>query len=74
MKKQLLALAMCSLSATVFAADNCEEIKSQIDAKIKGVGVALYKLEIVEAETTTGAKVVGTCAGGKKKIVYWRVK
>jgi hypothetical protein len=73
MKKMLLALAMGFLSATAFAADNCEEIKGQIEAKIKSVGVPLYKLQIVDASAEVGGKVVGTCNAGTKKIVYWRL-
>src|SRR5262245_26049863 len=74
MKKLLLALTMSFASAAAFAADNCEEIKAQIDAKIKAVGVPLYKLEVVDVNATTGGKVVGNCDGGKKKIIYWRAK
>jgi hypothetical protein len=73
MKKMLLALALGSLSATVFAADNCEEIKGQIETKIKSMGVPLYKLQIVDANVEVGGKVVGTCQAGTKKIVYWRL-
>jgi hypothetical protein len=70
-KKLLLALALGSVSITAFA-DNCDEIKSQIDAKIKALGVPLYKLQVVDTSTTVGGKVVGTCDGGKKKIIYLR--
>jgi len=73
MKKLLLALTLSSLSVTAFAANNCDEIKGQIDAKIKAVGVPTYKLEVVEAEAVVSGKVVGSCDAGKKKIVYWRL-
>jgi translation initiation factor 2 alpha subunit (eIF-2alpha) len=73
MKKLLLAAMLSLLSVTAFAADNCEQIKSQIEAKIKGLGVPTYKLEVVDADANTGGKQVGSCDGGKKKIVYWRL-
>jgi len=73
MNKLLPIAVLALLSSTALAAENCEEIKAQIDAKIKSVGVPLYKLEVMDADATTSAKVVGTCDGGKKKIVYWRV-
>lgn len=73
MKKLLLALMMSSFSVATFAANNCDEIKGQIDAKIKTIGVALYKLQVVDVDATVGGKVVGTCDGGKKKIVYWKL-
>jgi len=73
MNKLLLAATLTLVSATSFAANNCDEVKAQIETKIKNVGVALYKLEIVDADANPGGKVVGTCDGGKKKIVYWRL-
>jgi hypothetical protein len=73
MNKLLLTALLCALSAPAFATDNCDQIKGEIDAKIKARGVALYKLEIVDATAEVGGTVVGTCSGGKKKIVYWRL-
>jgi hypothetical protein len=48
----------------------CEELKGEIDAKIKKNGVAKFTLDIVEAGAQADGKVVGTCDGGAKKIVY----
>jgi hypothetical protein len=48
----------------------CEELKAEIDAKIKKNGVANYTLEIVDANAQADGKVVGSCEGGAKKIVY----
>ena len=73
MKKLLFALIICCSSATAFAANNCDQIKNQIEAKIKAMGVPLYKLEVVDADAKVGGKVVGSCDGGKKKVVYWRL-
>ena len=50
---------------------DCEELKSEIDAKIKKNGVKEFSLEIVPSEQVkegVGA-VVGSCDGGTKKIV-----
>ena len=73
MKRVLVALLMGFVSAAAFAANNCDEIKGQIEAKIKQVGVQTYKLEVVDADAATSGKVVGTCEAGKKKVVYWRL-
>jgi hypothetical protein len=73
MNKLLLTAMLSCVSATALAEDNCEKIKGEIDAKIKARGVPVYKLEIVDATVEIGGTVVGTCGGGKKKIVYWRV-
>jgi hypothetical protein len=50
----------------------CEELKAEIDAKIKKNGVAVYTLDIVEMDAQAEGKVVGTCDGQTKKIVYKR--
>jgi hypothetical protein len=50
---------------------SCEELKTEIAAKLDAKGVKSYSLDIVakDADVTDG-KVVGTCEGGAKKIVY----
>jgi Protein of unknown function (DUF1161) len=48
----------------------CEELKSEIAQKLDAKGVKSYSLEIVEKDKDADGKVVGTCEGGTKKIVY----
>jgi hypothetical protein len=50
----------------------CEELKSEIDAKIKKNGVPAYSLDVIDMEAQADGKVVGTCDGQTKKIVYKR--
>ena len=64
----------------------CEDLKSEIEEKIKKNGVQTFTLDVVpkgeaakpdaQKETTPGAvaggKVVGTCDGGTKQIIYKR--
>jgi hypothetical protein len=50
----------------------CEELKTEIEAKIKKNGVEKFTLDIVDADKQTDGKVVGTCQGGTRKIVYKR--
>lgn len=51
----------------------CEELKSEISAKLDAKGVKGYSLEIVDKDKeVTEGKVVGTCEGNTKKIVYNR--
>jgi hypothetical protein len=50
----------------------CEELKSEIDAKMKEKGVQNYTLEIVPTEEVGNKTVVGSCNAGKDKIVYTR--
>jgi hypothetical protein len=48
----------------------CEELKNEIDAKLKEKGVVNYSLEIVPADQIKDQKVIGSCDGGKNKITY----
>jgi hypothetical protein len=50
----------------------CEELKSEIAAKLDAKGVKGYTLEIVAKDKDSEGKVVGTCDGGTKKIIYTR--
>lgn len=73
MKKLVMALGLMTLAGTALAAGKpCEELKSEIAAKIDANGVSGYSLEIVDKGTATDGKVVGTCEGGTKEIVYKR--
>ena len=49
---------------------DCGELKGEIEAKIKKNGVEKFTLDVVDANAQADGKVVGTCDGGTKKIVY----
>jgi len=49
---------------------DCGELKGEIEAKIKKNGVDKFSLNVIEADKQSDGKVVGTCEGGTKKIVY----
>jgi hypothetical protein len=51
---------------------DCAELKGEIEAKIKKNGVDKFSLDVVEGDKQGEGKVVGTCDGGSKKIVYKR--
>lgn len=73
--KLLLATAMIAAAlaaAPAHARKDCEELKTEIAAKIDAKGVKSYTLEVVAAETESAAKVVGSCNGGTQRIVYQR--
>ncbi|NBF00741.1 DUF1161 domain-containing protein [Pseudomonas sp. Fl5BN2] len=73
MKKLVLAAALLSLAGTALAAAKpCEELKSEIAAKIDAKGAKHYSLEVVEKGAAADGKVVGTCEAGTKEIVYKR--
>lgn len=72
MKKAILGLALFAVAGSALAAKPCDELKSEIDTKIKANGVASYTLEVVDKGATTDKQVVGSCDGGTKEIVYQR--
>ena len=62
-------------SASAFAEiKSCEELKAEIDAKLKAKGVKGYTLDILPADQVKDQKIVGSCEGGTKKISYSRDK
>src|SRR4051812_20182544 len=69
-------LAVGSLIVTVipFAAlaRDCNEVKAEIDAKIKAKGVVNYALQIVNGPDVNEGKTVGSCEAGAKRIVYFQ--
>ena len=74
MGKLIVAALVLGLSAgSAWAqAKPCEELKGEIEAKIKKNGVDKFSLDIVDAGKQADGKVVGTCEGGTKKVVYKR--
>jgi Protein of unknown function (DUF1161) len=70
----LVAMLVLGVSGSVWAQRKpCEELKAEIDAKIRKNGLETFTLDIVDmnAQVTEGS-VVGTCDGQTKKIVYKR--
>ena len=53
-------------------AKSCDQLKSDIARKIEANGVKSYSLDVVAKDENAEGKVVGTCEGGTKKIVYTR--
>ena len=75
MKNLLAVIATLLIASPVLAQIKpCEELKAEIDAKIKANGVPVYSLEIVpNANVKDGeGQVVGSCDGSTQKIVYKR--
>lgn len=69
----VLALGLTAVSGVAFGAGkSCEDLRSQIDARIQAKGVHGYSLDIVTRDNVGSAKVVGSCDGGAQRIVYSR--
>ena len=69
----VMVLGMAGAASAQGMRKPCDELKAEIEAKIKKNGVEKFSLDVVDmnAEANDG-KVVGTCDGGTKKIVYKR--
>ena len=72
--KSLIAVVASMLIASPVLAQvkPCEELKGEIYTKIKNNGVPAFTTTIVDKDAAEDGKVVGTCDGGSKKIVYKR--
>ncbi len=74
MKRFVAVALLIFASALAYGqAKPCEELKAEIAKKLDDKGVKSYTLDAVEKSKEDGeGKVVGTCDGGTKKIVYRR--
>jgi len=50
----------------------CEDLKAEITKKLEAKNVTNYSLDIVDKGKEGDGKVVGSCDGGTKSIVYSR--
>ena len=65
------AVLAVGLTGTAWAQKkDCKDLQAEIDAKIKKNGVDKFTLVVKDANEQAEGKVVGTCDGGSKKIVY----
>ena len=75
MKRTLIAIIL-GLSVLTLPAlaqrKSCEDLKSQIAAKLDAKGVKNYTLNVVANADVKDEKVVGTCDGGTKSVTYSR--
>ena len=69
MSKNTILVAML-LASSASAASTCEELRTQIEAKIRANGVTAFSVSVVEAGASAPGSVVGTCDRGARKIVY----
>jgi hypothetical protein len=67
----IIAAALALVGPSAFAAGKpCDQLKTEIAAKLDAKNVTGYTLDIVDADKTGDAKVVGTCESGARKITY----
>jgi len=82
MKMWTVAAALLFVSAVGFAQTDqtaaptarksCDDLKAEISKKLDAKGVVNYTLDAVDKGKEGDGKVVGTCDGGTKSLVYSR--
>ena len=73
MVKTALALLLAlAVTPALAQRKDCNELKGEIETKIRNNGVKEFTLTVVDTDAKEDGKVVGTCDGGTKKIVYKR--
>lgn len=73
MKKLLLLASILTLASVAHAARKpCDELKAEIEAKMKAHGVKEVVLDVKAADQAGDAKVLGSCDGGARRIVRVR--
>ena len=71
MRAIVCAVVLLVFAVPAFAQKKaCDELKTEIEEKIKKNGVSEFTLEVVD--DAKDATVVGSCDGGTKKITYKR--
>ncbi len=71
--KHLIVLTLATAAfAPAWAAKPCEELKAELTTKIESHGAKGFTLDVVAPDQTGDKRVVGSCEGGTKKIVYSR--
>ncbi|HQZ45918.1 MAG TPA: DUF1161 domain-containing protein [Usitatibacteraceae bacterium] len=75
MNKSILLACLLALVATpALAKKSCEELKGEIEEKLKAKGVKSWTIDIVAKDEQKEGRIVGTCDGGARKLVYRRGK
>jgi disulfide oxidoreductase YuzD len=68
------ALLMCASAVAQnapIARKSCDDLKAEITKKLDAKNVVGYSLDVVDkGKESSDAKIVGSCDGGTKNIVY----
>jgi hypothetical protein len=72
MKHAILWVLAASAVMPAWAIKSCDELKAELTTKIESHGAKNFTLEVVAPDQTGDKRVVGSCQGGTKKIVYSR--
>ena len=66
------ASGLAQTAPTVLPHKSCDDLKAEISKKLDAKGAVGYTLDAIEKGREGGGKVVGSCDGGSKSLVYTR--
>jgi hypothetical protein len=64
-----LSVALLGAAAPAWAL-SCEDLRAEVASRIRSKGVSSFSIDIVDASSRSGGRVVGSCERGAKKLVY----
>ena len=64
------AAALVLLQASPCSALTCDELRTDVETRIRAAGVSAFTVSIVDATATSAGRAVGTCDRGAKKLLY----
>lgn len=70
--RRLVVLAAGYAAALPACAIGCDDLQQTIEARIRANGVPRFTVTAVDAAASAPGQVVGTCDGGRKKLLYVR--
>jgi Protein of unknown function (DUF1161) len=62
------------LQALPSFAVSCEDLRAEVESKIRNTGVAQFRVSIVEANASAPGRIVGTCDHGSRRLLYTQAK
>ncbi len=72
MKRIFILALLAMFAAPAFAKLSCDDLVARIEQKLEKKGVKEHTLTVIPASEPTDLRVVGTCDGNTKKVVYKR--
>ena len=69
-----VAAVAASLHAVPCVAAGCEDLRAEIEERIRKTGVAEFTVSIADASASAPGKIVGTCDRGTRKLLYTQTR
>lgn len=67
-----IAAIAALLPAAPCLAVGCDELRAEVEAKIRAAGVSQFSVTVAAAAASAPGQVVGSCDNGSRKLLYQR--